>query len=118
MQDVQYEPGMDHTILHVTDFSSNELFATNDLNDYPIGERIKFSLTAFSEERQRQIRHLKHGQRIFLRNVRAKYGFSLLEGDIGAKGNFAVFVLPASNPAHSELGRAYVAPPACPPADV
>ena len=106
MQDVEYQPDNDHTTIHVTDYTTNGLFPANDLDGYPDGERIKFSLTAFAEPRQKQIRNLKRGQRVLLRNVRAKYPFGVLEGDIGARGNFAVTVLPNTDAAYIELGRA------------
>lgn len=106
MQDVYWEPGMELAILHVTDFSTNALLSANDIDDYPNGAKIKFSLAAFAEERQQQIKDLKKGQRVFLRNVRVKYSGYELEGDIGARGNFAVFPLPEDDPAHKELDRA------------
>lgn len=109
MQDVAYEPDTTQTTLHITDYTSNALFLPNDLDDFPNGERIKFTLTAFAPERQKQISHLKQGQRVFLRNVRVKCGISSdLEGDIGAKGNFAVTMLSERDTAYKELEKAYV----------
>ena len=109
MQDVYYEPDTTQTMLHITDYTSNALFLPNDLDDYPNGERIKFILTAFAPERQKQISHLKQGQRVFLRNVRVKCGISSdLEGDIGARGNFAVTLLYERDAAYQELEKAYV----------
>lgn len=108
MANVYDDPEERKWSVHVTDFTTNEMFWQTGLDGYPGGERIDFTIFCFDKVKSRKLVNLKKGDRVYLRNIRVKLDNmeGTLEGHIGERGDFDVRRLKPDDPACRELDEA------------